>query len=75
MKIVLSSQAWRTTPPQRTDRKVLRRINDLIKYIARTPYEGTGKPEPLWHALAGYWSRRIDDEHRRSTSIDGRRGA
>ena len=65
MKIVFSSQAWEDYLHwQRTDRKVLKRINDLIQEIARTPFEGVGKPEPLRHALAGYWSRRIDDEHR-----------
>ena len=65
MKIIFSSQAWDDYLHwQQTDRKVLKRINDLIKEIARTPFEGTGKPEPLLHALAGYWSRRIDNEHR-----------
>ena len=49
---------------QQTDKKVLKKINDLIKEISRNPYEGTGKPEPLKHAYAGYWSRRITDEHR-----------
>ena len=43
---------------------MLRRINALIREIQRTPYSGTGKPEPLRHALAGYWSRRITAEHR-----------
>ena len=49
---------------QKTDPKLLERINALIKDIARTPFAGIGKPEPLKHALAGYWSRRINDEHR-----------
>ena len=72
MKIVFSSQAWDDYLYwQRTDRKVLKRINDLMKEITRTPYEGTGKPEPLRHALAGYWSRRIDDEHRLVYKVDG----
>ncbi len=43
---------------------MLTHINTLIKDISRTPSEGIGKPEPLKHALAGYWSRRINDEHR-----------
>jgi toxin YoeB len=65
MKIVFASQAWEDDLYwQRTDRKKLARINDLIKEIARTPFRGAGKPEPLRHALAGYWSRRIDNEHR-----------
>ncbi len=49
---------------QDTDRSMLRRINLLIKEIRRSPYEGIGKPEPLKHQLAGWWSRRIDSEHR-----------
>ena len=47
-----------------TDKKVFRKIKDLIKEITRTPFEGIGKPEPLKHELSGYWSRRITDEHR-----------
>lgn len=46
------------------DRKMLRRIHDLIKAIQHAPFQGIGTPEPLRHALAGYWSRRINDEHR-----------
>ena len=49
---------------QKTDKKLVQRINTLIKEITRTPNEGMGKPEPLRHALSGYWSRRINDEHR-----------
>jgi len=65
MKIIFSSQAWDDYLHwQQTDRKMLKRVNDLIKEITRTPFQGTGKPEPLRHALAGYWSRRIDLEHR-----------
>ena len=72
MKIVFSSQAWDDYLYwQRTDRKILKRINDLIKEITRTPYEGTGKPERLRHALAGYWSRRINDEHRLVYKVHG----
>jgi toxin YoeB len=72
VKIVFSSQAWADYLYwQQTDRKILSRINGLIKEIARTPYEGTGKPEPLRYALAGYWSRRIDQENRLVYKIDG----
>jgi len=46
------------------DRKQLKRINELIKDITRSPFEGIGKPEPLKANLSGYWSRRIDREHR-----------
>jgi toxin YoeB len=49
---------------EKTGKKTLRRINKLIKEIKRNPFEGIGKPEPLKHALSGYWSRRINDEHR-----------
>jgi len=46
------------------DRKTALRIGDLIKDILRSPFEGLGKPEPLKHQFKGYWSRRIDQEHR-----------
>jgi len=49
---------------QQTDKKLVKRINQLIQEIKRDPFNGIGKPEPLRHALAGYWSRRINDEHR-----------
>lgn len=65
MKIIFSEHAWQEYLFwQTTDRKVLLRINSLIREIQRSPFEGIGKPEPLKHALAGYWSRRITDEHR-----------
>lgn len=49
---------------QKTDKKMLGRVNMLIKEILRTPYEGLGKPEPLKHKYRGLWSRRINEEHR-----------
>jgi len=49
---------------QQTDKKMLKRINALIKDIQRDPFNGLGKPESLKHHLTGFWSRRIDDEHR-----------
>ena len=65
MKITFSSIAWdHYLYWQKTDKKILKRINILIKDIKRSPYEGIGKPEPLKHGLASYWSRRINDEHR-----------
>ncbi len=65
MKLVFAEHAWEDYLYwQRTDRKIFDRINKLIKEIQRTPFEGTGKPEPLKHGLSGYWSRRINDEHR-----------
>ncbi|MHC1743260.1 MAG: Txe/YoeB family addiction module toxin [Syntrophobacteraceae bacterium] len=65
MKIIFSEHAWDDYLYwQRTDRKILERINKLIQEMQRSPSEGTGKPEPLRHGLSGYWSRRITDEHR-----------
>jgi len=49
---------------QKTDKKILQRINQLIKAIKRQPFEGIGDPEPLKHNWTGYWSRRINKEHR-----------
>ena len=65
MKLIFSEHAWEDYLYwQRTDRKILPRINTLIKEIQRAPFEGVGKPEPLKHGLSGYWSRRLNDEHR-----------
>ena len=49
---------------QTQDRKILKRVNLLIKDIRRSPFDGIGKPEPLKHNLSGWWSRRIDDTDR-----------
>lgn len=65
MTLIFSENAWDDYLYwQKADRKVLKRINQLISDIQRSPFEGIGKPEPLKHALSGYWSRRIDSEHR-----------
>lgn len=65
MRLIFSEHAWEDYLYwQKTDRAVLKRINKLICEIQRSPFEGIGKPEPLKHALTGYWSRRIDSEHR-----------
>lgn len=65
MTLQFSDNAWEDYLYwQQTDKKMLKRVNDLIKAIQRDPFQGVGKPEPLRHALAGYWSRRINDEHR-----------
>ena len=65
MKLVFAQEAWEDYLYwQKQDRKLVDRINKLIEATKRDPYDGVGKPEPLKHALAGYWSRRITDEHR-----------
>lgn len=65
MKLIFAEKAWEDYLYwQKTDKKMLNRINILIKDIRRDPFDGIGKPEPLKHALSGYWSRRINDEHR-----------
>ena len=65
MKLLFSEQAWEDYLYwQKSDRRILQRINTLIKDISRSPFEGIGKPEPLKNALSGFWSRRINDEHR-----------
>ena len=65
MSIVFSANAWEDYLFwQETDKQMLKRINLLIRAIQRDPFSGIGKPEPLRHSLAGYWSRRINDEHR-----------
>lgn len=72
MKLVFSEHAWEDYLYwQRTNRKLLKRINELIRDIQRSPFEGIGKPEPLKHGLAGYWSRHINDEHRIVYKIEG----
>jgi toxin YoeB len=65
MKLVFTPAAWEDYLWfQEQDRKLLRRVNLLIRDTLRAPFEGIGKPEPLKANLAGYWSRRITDEHR-----------
>ncbi|WP_257284648.1 Txe/YoeB family addiction module toxin [Endozoicomonas sp. SESOKO1] len=65
MKLIFSEQAWDDYQFwQNSDKKMVKRINNLINIAKRTPFEGIGKPEPLKHGLSGYWSRRLDDEHR-----------
>lgn len=76
MKLVFADEAWDDylywrTQDRKQDRKMVDRINRLIDAIQRDPFEGIGKPEPLKHALAGFWSRRITDEHRVVYRIEG----
>ena len=64
MKLIFSERAWEDYLYQETDRRLVTRIHQLIREIQREPFAGIGKPEPLRHAFQGYWSRRINDEHR-----------
>lgn len=63
--IVFSGKAWTDFIEwSKTDRKVFDKISLLIEETSRTPFKGSGKPEPLRHQFKGYWSRRISEEHR-----------
>lgn len=65
MNLLFTDDAWEDYLYwQQTDRQTLKKINQLIKETQRTPFAGTGKPEPLKHQLQGCWSRRISGEHR-----------
>jgi len=65
VKPIFSETAWDDYQYWiKTDKKILKRVNNLIQDIQRSPFSGIGKPEMLKHGLSGYWSRRINDEHR-----------
>ena len=65
MKLIFSENAWDDYQYWiKTDKRTLKRVNTLIQDIQRSPFSGIGKPEMLKHGLSGYWSRRINDEHR-----------
>jgi len=71
MRIVFSKISWEDyTSWLNEDKKMLKKINNLIKDIQKNPYKGIGKPEPLKYDLSGYWSRRIDREHRLVYQVD-----
>jgi toxin YoeB len=72
MKYIFVDESWEDYQYWlKTDKKILGRINDLIKDISRTPYTGLGKPEPLKYKYKGFWSRRITDEHRLIYQVKG----
>jgi toxin YoeB len=65
MKLIWSEKSWDDYLYwQATDKKIVKKINSLIRDIKREPFDGLGKPEPLKYEMAGSWSRRITDEHR-----------
>ena len=72
MKLQFAPSAWDDYLHwQGSDRRMLERVNKLIREVQREPFGGVGKPEPLKHALAGWWSRRINDEHRMIYRVEG----
>jgi toxin YoeB len=71
LRIAFSSHGWEDYTSWLEDRKTLRRVNRLIEESARDPASGTGKPERLSGDLSGYWSRRIDQEHRLVYTVVG----
>ncbi|NBB90501.1 MAG: Txe/YoeB family addiction module toxin [Spirochaetes bacterium] len=72
MKIVFTEHSWSDYLYWRkNDRRMLRRVNELIRDTMRSPFDGVGKPEPLKHQLQGCWSRRINEEHRLIYEISG----
>ena len=72
MKLIFADQAWEDYLYWRKqDKRMVERINKLIQETKREPFTGTGKPEALKHALSGFWSRRITDEHRMVYRIEG----
>ncbi len=73
MKLIFVDESWEDYLYWlETDKKILQRINQLIKDISRNPFTGIGKPEPLRHKYKGFWSRRIDNEHRLIYKIEGK---
>ena len=73
MILVFTDESWEDYLYwQSTDKQMLARINQLIKDISRDPFKGIGKPEPLRFKYKGFWSRRIDNEHRLIYRIEGK---
>jgi len=72
MRLVFSDEAWEDSLYwQKQDKRMVERINKLIRETKRDSFNGIGKPEALKHALSGFWSRRITDEHRMIYRVDG----
>ena len=76
MKLIWSEESWDDYLYwQETDKRIVKKINELIKDTRRTPFEVKGKPEPLKHNLSGFWSRRITEEHRLVYAVTDKRSA
>jgi toxin YoeB len=72
VRLIFAEEAWDDYLYwQAQDKRLVKRINELIEATKREPFTGIGKPEPLKHALAGYWSRRITEEHRMVYKLEG----
>jgi toxin YoeB len=72
VKLIFADEAWEDYLHwQKQDKRIVERTNKLIRETQREPFTGPGKPEPLKHALSGYWSRRITEEHRMVYKIEG----
>ena len=73
MKLLWTERAWSDYVHwQQTDTAILRRVNELVRDTMRNPFKGIGKPEPLRNELAGWWSRRINGEHRLVYRVSGK---
>ena len=71
MKLIFAGDAWDDYFYwQKQDKRMVERINTLTRETQREPFAGVGKPEPLKHALSGYWSRRINDAHRMVSRVE-----
>ena len=72
MKLIFADEAWEDYLCwQKQDKRMVKRINKLSLETQREPFSGIGKPEALKHALSGFWSRRITDEHRMVYRVEG----
>lgn len=72
MKLIFAEEAWEDYLYwQKLDRRMVERINKLIRETQREPFQGIGKPEALKHALSGFWSRRLTDEHHMVYRVEG----
>jgi toxin YoeB len=72
VKLIFADEAWDGYVYwQKQDQRMVERINKLTRETQREPFAGVGKPKPLKHALSGYWSRRVNDEHRIVYRVEG----